>query len=433
MKHGYTILVIIAIAMMGCQHSDPQDEYVDFSVYQSDANAFVPFRTTVSDINDEAPWDVYVERYVTPSEMADSTQASAQARKALSTDVISIVRNLVDMVECKKIVQVAGTYSSVDAYMRPVTLSGKVFYPKDKPIKQAILVSHFTIGANFECPSETFALEGLLATKGYMVIVPDYIGYGVTKDKVHPYLQADLTAANVIDMLFAVMPWAKAQNLPLATDHILLLGYSQGGATTLHVQRLLETNEAYHTETDEMVYPIDRTYCGSGPYDVALTYDYSIKKDVTGIPCAVPMIIQGMAEGMANPLRMSYFFEEPLLTNYQFWLNSKLFTVKQINLLINRRLLSDILTPAATDKTNSETQRLYKRLKDNSVKSFYTPVTPMFMFHSMEDETVPFVNSQHMQVQFDNAGCKNIEYDFGYYGTHTLGMLKFLITCMKQL
>lgn len=428
MKKIYLLLLIAAATLMACEHSEPTDEYIDWSQYAMDA-AFTPYRTQVSDVNDEAPWEQYIEDYVLPEQQAlNAASASVAPRNATATDVISLVRNVVDMFTYKKVVQVAGTYRSMDVNYKPITLSGKVFYPKDGEVKNVILVSHFTIGANFECPSETFALEGLLATKGYMVVIPDYIGYGITKDRVHPYLQAEVTAYNVIHMLDAVMAWIKMENLPLQSDSIILLGYSQGGATTMHVQRILESEMLYKQK-----FRIKRTYCGSGPYDVALTYDYSIKKDITGIPCAVPMIIQGMSEGMARPLRMSYFFKEPLLSNYDDWLNSKDYTVKQINLLIGATRLSQILTLDASDKSNPETQRLYKRLIENSINTFYQPSTPMYMFHSMEDQTVPFVNSQHMQLQFDNAGCKNIVYDFGYYGSHTTGMLKFLLKCMKQL
>lgn len=426
MKHPeLTYLLVSAVIMMtSCEHSTPQDAYVEFSKFDT-TDIFQPTSVIVSDVYEEAPWARYTEEEDIGSA---GRQEVSSRRRVTSTDVISVVRDIVDMCMYRKVVQVAGTYTSVDADYNPVTLSGKVFYPHDKPIRNVILVSHFTIGANFECPSETFALEGILASLGYLVIMPDYIGYGATRTMVHPYLQADLTSENVADMLFAVMPWIGRENLPLQSDSIILLGYSQGGATTMHVQRMLETSPVYRA-----MYPLKHTYCGSGPYDVALTYDYSIRQDLTGIPCAVPMIIQGMSEGMASPLHMSYFFKEPLLSNYDEWLNSKLYTVKQINLMIDATRLSEILTEDASDKTNPETQRLYKRLIENSINPIYAPVTPMYMFHSMEDRTVPFINSQRMQMQFDNYGCQNIEYDFGYYGTHTTGMMKFLLKCIKRL
>ncbi len=42
-----------------------------------------------------------------------------------------------------------------------------------------------------------------MASNGYIILIPDYIGFGASSDKVHPYYQKETTASTVIDMMHA--------------------------------------------------------------------------------------------------------------------------------------------------------------------------------------------------------------------------------------
>lgn len=419
------LLAVLACAIVSCKHDEP--EFVDFGTYKNLGRRFLPVRESTTDIMDEAPW----ERFEEEVEFGDDGQLmqkeNAPATRATSVTQTDLFRELISTFTSRKIHQVAGVYESVDIHGNPIRVSGKFFYPKNEPMKNLIVVSHYTIGANHEAPSETFSFEGIFAAMGYGVIMADYIGFGVTVDSIHPYLQAETTARNVIDMALAVRPFIAERGLQVESDEIILLGYSQGGATTLHVQRLLETYPEY-----EGLFKIKKNYAGAGPYDIARTYDYCVKKDNTGIPCAIPMIIQGMSLGMDKPLDMSYFFKEPLLSNYNDWLNSKQYTVNQISTLIGVNRLSDILTENGIDRTKAETARFYLELMQNSIPRSFKPKAPLYMFHSEDDPTVPFVNSQLMQRQF-KLNSPNVEYDFGHYGNHMKGAIKFLLKVAKEL
>ncbi len=406
----YSLLLLAAL--VSCKRIEP--EYVDFTRYKGQANAFVPMREQVSDIRDEQPWD-----NIEPDLQWDA-DTTRQPQRTSPLTVTDVARGFLQSMLSYKVHQVAGTYRSIDVNGDSLTVSGKFFYPEDGIIKNLMIVSHYTIGANFEAPSETFSFEGMYAGMGYGVIMADYIGYGVTVDSIHPYLQAETTAHNVIDMALSVRPFIAERGLKVLSDSVILMGYSQGGATTLHVQRVLETYPAYMEE-----FKIKKVYAGAGPYDIARTYDYSVKLDKTGIPCAVPLIIQGMSLGMDKPLEMSFFFKEPLLSNYHEWINSKKYTVNQMSTLIGVNRLSEILTPDGTDRTNRETARFYVELTGNSIPEDFMPKAPLYMFHSEDDETVPFINSQLMQRRFRDKKA-DVVYNFGHYGTHMRGAVTFM-------
>ena len=383
----------------------------------------VPYAESDIDIEEANPF--------APLEEYNTESIEVGPNKATSLPLTSMFLRLFESALYRNIHQVSGTYQSVDINGKPITVSGKLMYPKDGKIKNLIIVSHYTIGAQAESPSESFNPEGIFATMGYAVAIADYIGYGVTADQVHPYLQAHTTALNVIDMGLASRALLNKRGLKCESDSIILCGYSQGGATTMYVQYMLE-NEI---NTD---FKIKKNYAGSGPYDIARTYDYSVRKDITGIPTAVPLIIQGMSVGMSRPLDMSYFFKDKLLENYDEWLNSKKYTIKQINTLIGSNSLKELLTADAIDKTKPETMRFYQELMQNSLPKTFAPIAPVYMFHSEDDDTVPFINSQLLQKQFrdlyEQFGITtDITYDFDFYGPHTKGAIKFIFKVAGQL
>ena len=44
----------------------------------------------------------------------------------------------------------------------------------------------------------------MIASMGYVVVIPDYPGFGESADIPHPYLIKEPTVRSVVDMLFAV-------------------------------------------------------------------------------------------------------------------------------------------------------------------------------------------------------------------------------------
>ena len=86
------------------------------------------------------------------------------------------VQRLLDVTHGGQIIELAGTYQSIDTEGNPITLSGKVMLPANGNFKRFILVSHYTVGSNAEAPSNCFSLEGVLVPLGYCIIVPDYLG-----------------------------------------------------------------------------------------------------------------------------------------------------------------------------------------------------------------------------------------------------------------
>ena len=412
MKKRFLIYAFLGLLLAGCRQ--PEIEYVDFET-------FTPTSITVSKIfMEDGSLNPEIRMFDDGNILRD--QSDPAKRKIASTSVADLFRDLMGVNTTNTLVQIAGTYKGHDIDGSTLVQSGKIIMPKTGKIRNIIIVSHYTIGANYECPSETFPVEAMLAGKGYAMIFADYIGFGVTQDRIHPYLHAQSTAGSVVDMALASMAYIKAQGREIEDEEVILLGYSQGGATTLGVMNLIQKKYSDKIQ-------IKRVYAGAGPYDLTATYDVSMSEDKTGIPCAIPMIVQGISEGEKLNLKMEDFFQPKLLEHYNSWINSKQFTVHEINQLIDVTRLSDIMTPEGCNKQSTQTARLYRALMRNSVLRF-TPHAPLYLFHSREDDTVPFVNSEKAEQAFKG---KDVEYNFGYYGDHMSGFLKFIGAVGKEL
>lgn len=425
MKRNIIIVQLSLLLLTGCYKGEVR--YVDFSDLNMAENT--TFRVTaqkstnLQDLSNDPEWLKLfgiIDTTITPQANAAGMTPS---QRATSTSVAGIMQELLDFSKTSVAVELSGVYKSVDVDDQPIWLSGKVILPAKGPIKRYILVSHYTIASNKEAPSNIFSLEGLLVKLGYALIIPDYIGYGVTADKVHPYLVMELTARNVLDMYYAVVPFLEKAGCEPEYDDIYLMGYSQGGATTMAVQHEIE----HHDQPIK----IRRVFAGGGPYDIKYTYDQFVETNWASYPCAVPIMMQGMVVGNKLDLDMSTMMASNIYKNLDEWVNSKFYTTNQINALIGTKVTSDLLTPIGMDRTSKEVSELYKAMTENSILTYsWTPKAPVFMFHSMDDDVVPFENAMRAKSKWKNA---NIQYSFGHYGNHQLGCVRFIYTVQTLL
>ena len=265
-------------------------------------------------------------------------------------------------------------YPSTSATGEPIVLSSLLccWAPttppeEDAAIESVHLYSHYTVTANSQCPTSAttstadFAVLASLyegyeyderapyksIVKRSIVIMPDYEGYGVSSDRVHPYLVQTATAQQVVDALtYGLQLYSKlngADNtLPLKDNwRCFSLGYSQGGAVALAVQRYIEQNGL------SAQLHFRGTLCGDGPYNLIATMRYYMdddgtsydvttvhRKDQVTLPIVLPMIMNGMIVG--NPAmsqhKLDDYFEKSFLdTGVMDWLNSKTMSNDDIN------------------------------------------------------------------------------------------------------
>ncbi|MCR5050866.1 MAG: hypothetical protein K6A36_07270 [Paludibacteraceae bacterium] len=425
------VLALVALCVTSCRFG--HEEFVDFTdIEAAKGLSFKVIGQSETDLTNGLPVNCYLPDGIMASEISMHPELSGSLdvsegnndgpHRVNSTTGTNIVQQLMRYGNKYKVTEIVGTYPSRDVNYHPIRLSGKVMLPKGHKPKRMILVSHYTVGSNAEAPSNCFSLEGVLVKMGYGLIIPDYLGYGMTSDRVHPYLVMDLTARNVLDMYLAVRPWLEAVGKSPEKEDIYLMGYSQGGATTMAVEHLIEAE--YSAENDPERVLVHRVFAGGGPYDVKATYERFVNTDTAGYPVAVPLVLQGMIKGNNLKIDTRDLMQEWLYDKMNDWVNSKHYTTAQVNKLIGTTVTHDLLTQEAMTQTSDNVAELYKAMTVNSIISYnWQPQASVYIMHSMDDETVPYTNATNAKSKWHNA---NITYNFGHYGSHVMTCLRFI-------
>lgn len=320
-----------------------------------------------------------------------------------------------------------GNYMSRSTLDRQTKMSGRVYLSpsdeKSKSVKGIILVNHYTIAAESECPTENDnAYESAFVALGYAVIVPDYFGFGLTRQYPQTYLHAETTAYQSLDMLTAAKKWLQQRGFSIG-DNVFNIGYSQGGAVAMAVQRYSEENNI----------DITMTFAGAGPYDIDSTYKYQVRNDFTSYPVEIPLLVTGMNYAYNLKLDFTKIFKQPLLSNYEEWIYTKNYTASKINSLIGTNTISEILQPAFLDTTNTDNIKFRQAMKDNSLVSGWVSKVrnPIYLFHSKTDDIVPTFNSEELynKLKSDGYTDKNLTLYEPTSGSHGNSGISFYLIC----
>jgi S-formylglutathione hydrolase FrmB len=112
---------------------------------------------------------------------------------------------------------------------------------------------------------EALIMAALFASQGYIVVAPDYAGYGTSTLPYHPYLVADQQSKDMIDALTAARSALPTAAAPATTDggRLFITGYSQGGYVAMATHRAMQLAGMTVTASAPM----------SGPYAMAAFVD----------------------------------------------------------------------------------------------------------------------------------------------------------------
>ena len=364
--------------------------------------------------------------------------ANMRTGKHIICITVMLICGLTAMAKTPSVVEKVVNYTSVGPRGESLLLSGKVSVPMARQPKGLMLIPHFTISANDEAPSMTTPAEAKAFRDDYVLVMPDYIGFGITRDSVMPYLDGALTARNCVDMLLAVPSVIDSIRPGAYTDSIVIFGFSQGGAAALWILRLLEEEYADRIH-------VKACYAGSGPYDVASTYDVAVTTDKVGYAMTIPILILGTSEAYNLHLSRDYFFTPELQRAYDELVAPKEKGIFAMYVRMNKHRTSYWMTSEGRDKKQPETQRLYRGLLRSSLvhlpmdsmaisaDTICSPVpkAPVYVFHSSQDDIVAYQNALHLQHCWGEA--PNVTYDFGRYGSHLSSFLHFTSKVQKRM
>lgn len=347
-------------------------------------------------------------------------------------------------------------YVSTDVDGEKILLSGRVLYPmsmnSSRPVNltNIYLDNHYTMFANRQAPSQTFENSQLagMCTKGYLQVMPDFIGFGSTVNRTQLFIDSDNMARHNIDCVKAALQLVKQKNISLSENYsIINAGGSQGAGVALGVHRYIENNLSAE---DQKLLPIKETRIMAGPYSPELTMNEYCRWNHLVYSPVIPCLVQSMK--IAHPEEMkdygvNDFFCEDFGTyryarykNRTIWelLDAKEYDSWDIRFALFERfgdsetysdfrpmMASDILNPdgETINKNNPKYKALAAAFAYSDLTHGWTPKAKVTLFHSEDDDIVPYANTtetyNNMKAADPNANVSFYKVDDTGLG-HTL-------------
>jgi pimeloyl-ACP methyl ester carboxylesterase len=306
-----------------------------------------------------------------------------------------------------------------------ITASGFVVIPKTSDPAGMVSFQHGTITAHKDAPTASplndteLILYACLGSAGFVGVVPDYIGFGESKNVLHPYYVEEATAASVIDNLKAARELAAQKNVNF-NKRLFLAGYSQGGYATMAAHKAIETDGLNG-------FDLVASFPASGGYDVKGMQEYFFNQTTYNQPHYLAYVALSYQSFYSWSGAIGDFFNEPYASKIPDLFNGSLGAdainaqlTEQVTQLVKSDLLQNI-------ETASKYSYLTEAFNENSLTD-WTPKAKMFMYHGDADTTVPYQNSvsTYNKLLANGASTEVLKFKTLPGATHSTGVVPYL-------
>jgi pimeloyl-ACP methyl ester carboxylesterase len=315
------------------------------------------------------------------------------------------------------------TYRTRTPEGQETTASGAVLVPVATTALPVLSYQHGTLVPSSEGQAPSYYAQGsdvwsivsILASTGYVVSAPDYLGYGASKALPHPYEHAASLASASADMLRATREFCKQQNVSVNQKNFLL-GYSEGGYATMALHKLLEEKYA-------ATLPVTASAPGAGAYHKTAFAKYILNaQQPLSFLSTYVWVLRTYDRIYALNRPYSFYYQEPYATQLQA--NPFAEVPSQASELFAATFRQAVL--------NDSDPALGKALADNDIYD-WKPTAPLALFHGTADDYVPFFNSQDAYDAMQKRGATQVELHpiqggnhFSSAAAYTLGAYGFI-------
>ena len=319
-----------------------------------------------------------------------------------------MVQQFPDMAAVREHVEYGITVYKITYYTtfqgEPQVASGLVCVPLAEGPFPLMSYQNGTNTEHSNAPSENpdnqlYLLLESMASTGFVIAIPDYIGFGSSANTFHPYLHKESTVQTVVDMLRAVKELTQNYLDVSLTNDLYISGYSQGGWATMAVQKAIETE--YSSE-----FNLKASACGAGPYDLTYVNDYILTQETYPMPYFAGYMFNSFQNlGLVTTPVDSVFrdpYAEKIASLYD---GSK--SGEEINAELNTNVAelfkANYIQNYLTDTTFTS---LMEAMADNSVEAWETNI-PTRIYHGTADDFVPPQVSTNIYDDFLDAGASS--------------------------
>ena len=277
-------------------------------------------------------------------------------------------------------------YTTLDLAGESHQVSGSVLMPVSQgKLRGVVIVYHHTVLDKHNVPSnfkkdffnQSEMLAATMATSGYVVVMPDYIGLGDDESSVHPYiLYPEINAISGIYMLKLIPQLNESLNYSLINRKVPLYisGYSEGASYALWATKILQDNSKILSNYG---YILRRSAPISGAYNISkVTLNSLMNSGESELSMQDRMVQRMIRPGLTANVLTSY-------NSYGLHgVENEVFPIKFSNCAESKTCVSQIVQESGTefDKYN----KLYKLAKNTS-------------YLESGDSVVPLINNQLLE------------------------------------
>jgi len=304
-----------------------------------------------------------------------------------------------------------------------IKASGLVAFPDTEKGMPILNFNHGTTSLHSDAPTEDlfqYSFFSNAASAGYIFVIPDYLGFGISDNIVHPYYRSDITGQTVVDMIRATKELAREEGYNFNGD-VFLSGYSEGGFATMSAHHNLENNNYSGIN-------LVASAPAAGGYDIIGMLDYFLSKETYHVPYYIAYVAMGYKTSYDWDLPLSAIFNEPYASIIPDYFNGK-YSGYEINSVLTDDL-SLLLTSNFRNNiySDSDLKVIVDAFEENSLDN-WVPKTKMLMYHGTSDITVPYQNSVDTYNNFISNGASQSLIEFIPLNgkTHSSGSLPYII------
>tara|TARA_B100000614_G_scaffold109076_1_gene97971 strand:+ start:19345 stop:20520 length:1176 start_codon:yes stop_codon:yes gene_type:complete len=309
-----------------------------------------------------------------------------------------------------------------------IKASGLVAFPDTDQGMPILNFNHGTTSLHADAPTEDliqYSFFSNAASAGYIFVIPDYLGFGISDNIVHPYYRSDITGQTIVDMIKATKELAAIEGYNFNGD-VFLSGYSEGGFATMSAHYNMEKNNYSGLN-------LVASAPASGGYDITGMLDYFISKETYHVPYYIAYVAMGYKTSYDWSLPLSSIFNEPYASIIPEYFNGK-YSGYEINSVLSDDM-SELLTSNFINNiyTDADLKIIVDAFEENNLDQ-WVPKNKMIMYHGTDDITVPYQNSVDTYNSFISLGAdKNIVKFIDLKGeNHSSGSLPYVVSLFDE-
>jgi pimeloyl-ACP methyl ester carboxylesterase len=313
-------------------------------------------------------------------------------------------------------------YKTTDIDGTEITASGALVIPIgiNTPVSLASM-QHGTLFDESDAPSyfnvnTEVAAGSFLGSLGIAVVMPDYIGYGESKNRPHPYEHKAGLAIPTVDLIKAAKEFLDSRNISW-TRKVLLAGYSEGGYATMAACQHLEQ----HYKNN---FPVAVCIPGAGAYNKTASFNLIMNEPSSGDinhNRSYIWVLQTYLRAKNINKPMSYFFKEP----YAAEIESK-GHLATVPVSLHQALQPEFVK----DYNDGKLPEISGAIAENDIYN-WKPSSKIRMYHGNADDYVPYLNSTTTLNAMKSLGASDVTLTTIQNGTHASSITSYFLGVLE--